>query len=115
MKGTTGAELGVSGQNLAINAANEQALFAPVELEGFAEFEFERDEGSLEVFAAVVAPAPDVLADAGVTTGEAELLQLPEQRQGGAPVALGSPNIGFEPLLEPISYAVFCLKKKNST
>jgi hypothetical protein len=65
VKGASGAQLGVGGQDLAIDAADERALFAPVELDSFAEFELELDEGGLEVFAAVVAPAPDILGDAG--------------------------------------------------
>ena len=44
-EGTAGAQLQVRGQNLAPDAADDQMLFAPVELEGFAQFELQRDIG----------------------------------------------------------------------
>ena len=68
-------------QDLAPDAADDQVLFAPVELEGFAQFELQRDIGFADRRAAVGPPAPDEFGDPAVVAGEAGCLQFAEQFQ----------------------------------
>ncbi len=88
------------GENLAPDATNDQVLFAPVELEGFAQFEVERDEGLADRRAAVGPPAPDELGDPAVGARESGRLQFTKQLQRGAPIPLGAAGIRFQCLDE---------------
>ena len=95
-------KLDVGDEQLAVKAADDQRLVAPVELEGFAECELERDVRRMRRLGAVPPPAPDVLADTGVAASETQRPQLPEQRQRRVSVSFRSPRVGFEPLLQAI-------------
>jgi hypothetical protein len=69
----------VRNLQLAHEAADDERLLAPVELEGFAELELERHERRLARLTAVLAPAADKLGHPCVAARETLLLQLPEQ------------------------------------
>ncbi len=62
-KGAAGTEFQVCRQNLAPHPANDQPLFAPVELEGFAQFESQRNVGFDQCLSSVLAPASNKLGD----------------------------------------------------
>lgn len=63
-EGATGAELEVCDLNPTVDAANDETFFAPVKLEGFAEFEFEWNKTSAGFgFAASTLPPPDEFGD----------------------------------------------------
>ena len=65
-EGATGAELQVRSEYLAPDPADDQVFFAPVELEGFAQLEVQRDIGFAERRPALGAPAPDEFGDPAV-------------------------------------------------
>ena len=56
-----GAKLQVGGENLAPDATNDQVLFAPVKLKGFAKLESERDISFDLCLPATHSPASDKL------------------------------------------------------
>ena len=71
-KGAAGAQLEMRDLNAPIDATDDQPFFAPVELEGFAQGEFERDVGGFaSCLPGVFAPAPDKFSDPAVAAGEA--------------------------------------------
>ncbi len=83
-------------QDLAPDAADQEVLFAPVELEGFAQFEFERHVGIDRNGPAGQPPAPDKLRDAAVVARKTRSLDFTEQFQRAALVAFGPVCVGFQ-------------------
>jgi len=80
---------------LQLDAADDEAFLAPVELESLAPLEAERHEGARGVaFAAT--PFPCEIDDAAVAAGVAVGLDLQEQRLAGAPVLLDAQRVGLE-------------------
>ncbi len=74
--GATGAQLQVSDDHFGPDATGYQMIFAPVELEGFAQVEFERNVGFDQRLAPVFPPAPDELTDPNGTAVKASGLQF---------------------------------------
>ena len=81
------------GEDLAPDATNDQALFAPVELKGFAQFEVEWDESFADRCAAISPPAPDEFGDPTVGAGESGGLQFSEEFQRSAPVPFRTASV----------------------
>jgi hypothetical protein len=69
----TGTELGVGGQNLAVNATHHQPFLAPVKLEGFTQFKLKRDVGRFAGRGGV-SPAANKISHDSVTASETVLL-----------------------------------------
>ena len=65
-EGSIGAEFEVGRQDLAQEATDQEMLFTPVELEGFAQFEFERNIGVDRHGSAFDSPMPDKFSNAAV-------------------------------------------------
>ena len=99
-EGATGAELQVRRQYPAPDPANDQMFFAPVELEGFPQFEVQRDIGFADRCAAVGPPAPDEFGDPAVVAGESPCLQFAEEFQGAAPIPFRAVRISLQGLDE---------------
>ena len=71
-EGSAGTQLEVRDLHAVVDAADHQALFAPVELEGFAEFEGQRHKGlGGDRLAFALAPRAHEVGDAAVATGVA--------------------------------------------
>jgi hypothetical protein len=81
-----------------VNAADHQALFAPVKLERLTQIELQRHEG-FDIFASAGTPGSDEVGDAGVATAITAGLDLRKQRLARAPVLFVAAGIGFEGLL----------------
>ena len=101
-EGPAGAQFQVGSQDLAPDAADQQALFAPVELEGFAQFESQRYVGFGQRLPASLPPAPDKGGHPAVAAVKAGRLQFAKQFQRGAPVPLGAPGIHFQGFGQPL-------------
>ena len=71
-------------------------LFAPVELEGFAQLEVERNEGFTDGCTAIGPPAPDELGDPAVGAGESGSLQFAKEFQRSAPIPFRATGIRFQ-------------------
>ena len=96
---TTGAELEVRYLHAPVDATDHQAFFAPVELECFAEFKFQGDEGTRRV-AFALAPIADEISDPAIAACVAVCLDLGEQCFAGTPILLVAMGIGFERLFQ---------------
>jgi hypothetical protein len=99
-KGSTGAELQMRGENLAPDTTYHQVLFAPVELEGFAQLEVERNEGFVDRCATIGTPTPDELGNAAVGACESGRLQFTKKFQRRAQIPLRATAICFQRLEE---------------
>ena len=98
-EGATGAEFDVGDFEAAAQAANEGVFAAPVELEGFAQGEGERDVGAaLGALVGFGFPAPDEGGDSGIAAGVTVLAQGFIEHPAGAAFALGTMAVGVEPL-----------------
>ena len=85
-----------------VNTAHDQALFAPVELECFAQLEPQRHE-CFDIFAGICPPSPDVVGDSAVAAKVAAGLDLDKQCPSGAPVLFVAAGISLEGLLQLLS------------
>jgi len=84
-----------------VDAADDQRLLAPVELEGLAEFEAQRHVGIAHRNTALGrAPGADVVGQPAVAAVVPSGLQLLQQRLGTAPLLLGPTRIGPQRLLQ---------------
>ena len=92
------AQLQVRRQDLPPDPADHQPLFAPVELECFAQLESQRNVGFDLGLPTLRPPAPDELGDPAVVAAKARRLQLAEQLQRRAPVPRRASRIGFQRL-----------------
>jgi hypothetical protein len=100
-EGPAGAQFHVRHLQPLVDAADDQWLFAPVELEGLAEFEAQRHVGVARRRTALGrAPGADVVRQPAVAAGVARGLQLLQQGLGAAPLLLGPPRIGSQRLLQ---------------
>ena len=95
-EGSTGAEFEVRRQDLAPEAADQEMLFAPVELEGFAQLEFERDIGVDCHGSAFDSPTPDKFGDSTVVSCKAGCLDLSKQFQRGTPIPFRTVCVGLQ-------------------
>ena len=95
-EGSTGAEFEVRRQDLAPDAADQEMLFAPVELEGFAQLELERDIGVDRHGSAFNSPTPDKFGDAAVVPRKAGSLDFMEQFQRGTPISFRTVCVSFQ-------------------
>ena len=91
----TGAQLQVRHLDAPVDAADDQALFAPVKLKRFAQVEFQRHKG-MRVLAFTPPPVADEIGDAAVTARISVCPDLNKQRLCRAPVLLDSVRIGIE-------------------
>ena len=84
-EGTAGAQLHVRDLHAVVNAAHDQAFFAPVKLECFAQVELERNK-RFDAFARVGTPSTNEVGDTGVATGITAGLDLRKQcKRSGNP------------------------------
>jgi len=86
----------VGRQYLAPDTANQQMLFAPVELKGFSQLELERYVGVDYCGSAFDSPAPNEFGDAAVVAGKACRLDFFKQFQCAAPIPFRAVGIGFQ-------------------
>ena len=100
------AEADVGDLDLAGHAREPRGLVAPVELEGLARREGERDEDGLRARAALRHPAPGVAAHAVVAAGVALLAQALEQAHVAQALALRLGALRGEQLVEAGDVAV---------
>ena len=78
-EGAGGAQLHVGELDLAEDAADDESFLAPVELEGFAQAEGQRDVGRAGGHcASLTTPGPDEGGDTAVAAGKALGLELGE-------------------------------------
>ncbi|MNL48261.1 hypothetical protein D3C87_1711030 [compost metagenome] len=78
-----------------VDAADDQAFFAPVELEGLAELEGQWNErGDVDRLSLALAPGSNEVSDGRVTAVVARRLDLGVQRTCCAPLMLGPSRIG---------------------
>lgn len=82
-----------------VDAADDQAFLAPIELEGLSLFEAERHEGTRGI-ALPAAPFAGEIGDPAVAAGVAVGLDLREQCLAGAAVLLDTKGVGLERLLQ---------------
>jgi mannose-1-phosphate guanylyltransferase/mannose-6-phosphate isomerase len=88
-EGAAGTQLQVRGQNLAPDAADNQMLFAPVELKGFCGRKALGNEGRNRQPLRLLAPFLHIAAHAVIATDKALPLQLLEKDDGGTLLATG--------------------------
>ena len=98
---TRGAQLQVRQLQPAVDAADDQAFLAPVELERVAHLEAQRHEraGGADL-ALLVAPSPQVVGQPRVAALVAQSLQLHMQRPRRASLVPGTVPVGLERLLQ---------------
>jgi hypothetical protein len=83
-----------------VDAADDQRLLAPVELEGLTQLEAQRHIGVAQCDAALAgAPLADVVGQPAVAAGIARRDELRKQRLGGAPLLLRPARVGQQGLL----------------
>ena len=100
-EGPTGTQLHVRDLHAVVHPAHQQAVFAPVELEGLAKLEGQWHEGLAgRLLAFTLAPLADEVRHPRVATFVARCLDLREQGLGRAPLLLGPLGIGLQGLLE---------------
>ena len=92
---TGGAELELRYLQLAVEAADHQAFFAPVKLERFAQLERQRNKGAWR-FAFASSPGADECRQLAVAAYVPIGLDLRKQRLGRTSVLLGTVAIGLE-------------------
>ena len=98
-EGTAGAQLHVRDLQAVVDAAHEQSLFAPVELEGLAEFEGQRHEGArADEHALLVAPFADEVGQPRVAARVAVGRELDMKNTSRAAFVLDSARVDFERL-----------------
>jgi len=96
-----GAQLHVRYLQSAIDAANDQAFLAPVELEGLAHGEGQRHVRASRAAGALLrTPLAHVVGQAAVPAAVAGRLELLVQRPRRAPLLLGPVRVGRQRLLE---------------
>ncbi|MCY1368585.1 hypothetical protein D9M69_555770 [compost metagenome] len=84
-----------------IDAADDQAFFAPIELEGLAELEGQWNErGDVDCLSLALAPRSNEVSDGRVPAVVARRLDLSVQRACRAPLVLGPSRIGRQCLLQ---------------
>src|SRR3989338_867169 len=96
---TAGAQLEVRYLQASVDAANDQALFAPVELERLAQLELQRHKGTWSL-ACTPSPVADESSELAVATLIAFRFDLRKHILGSAPVLLGTVGVGLEGLLK---------------
>jgi hypothetical protein len=101
---TRGAQLQVRELKAPVDAADDQAFFAPVELEGVAELEAQRHEGAGGAdLALLVAPRPEVVGQPRVAAFVAQGLQLHMQRPRRAPLVPRAVPVGLQRLVQRLN------------
>src|SRR5690606_4761482 len=101
-EGPRRTQLHVRQLHLPSNPAHDEALFAPVELEGFAPGETQGHVGRPRRDRPLVGPpGADAFRDAAIAAGEALRLQLRIELPRGAPLAAGPAHIGRQRLTQP--------------
>ncbi len=99
-EGSAGAQFEVGHLHVVIDAAHQQAFFAPVELERLAQLEAHGNEGLGGVGAGLLTPGADEVGDPAVAAAVALGLDLGEQGPAAAPGMFGTVGVGFEGLLQ---------------
>ena len=94
-----GAQLQVRHLHASVDAADDQAFFAPVELEGLSLLETERDEGTRGI-AFPAAPFAGEISDAAIAASVAVGPDLLEQGFGCAAVLLDAMGVSLEGLFQ---------------
>ncbi|MCY1530649.1 hypothetical protein D9M68_658450 [compost metagenome] len=98
---TARAQLQVRHLHAVIDAADDQAFFAPIELEGLAELEGQWNErGDVDCLSLALAPRSNEVSDGRVPAVVARRLDLSVQRACRAPLVLGPSRIGRQCLLQ---------------
>jgi len=98
-EGSARTQLQVRHQKLPPDPADHQPLFAPVELERFAQLEPQRHKSARRrVRARLHTPVADEIGQDRVTAGIALRFQFRVKRLRRTPVALRAPRIGFQRL-----------------
>ena len=92
----TGTKLQVRSEYLPPHPANDQMLFAPVKLKGFAQLEMERYKGLADRRTPIGPPAPDEFGDPAVGAGESGGLQFAKQFQCCAPIPFRTASIRLQ-------------------
>ena len=84
-----------------VDAANDQAFFAPIKLEGFAKLKVQRNVGrDVGRLAFALAPGSNEVGDGRVPTAVARSLDLGMQRTRRASLVLGPARVGRQGLLQ---------------
>jgi len=100
-EGAARAQLHVRDLQPVVDAAHEQPLFAPIELERLAELEGQRHEGvDRDRLAFALAPRPDEVGDAAVAARVPGRSDLSVQGTRRAPLVPGSMGVGLERQLD---------------
>ena len=95
-EGTARAQFQMSQLQFAPDPAHHQPLLAPVELERLPQLELQRHEGARgHLPRGSLTPGTNEIGQHRVATAITLCLELGVQRFGGAPIALGTPSLGF--------------------
>lgn len=84
-----------------VDATDDQAFLAPIELKGLAQLEVQRDTSrDIDRLPLALAPGSNEISDARIPARVAHGLDFGMQRTRGAPLVLGPPGIGRQRLFE---------------